>query len=216
MGFTNRSAGGSKYLTFKEGKIKYKDSDGVEQFHPGFLGYVIDLDIKDEKFEGRPYRQITLFIVDDESGKMFEMQMALESGYGNSFACIAPNVNWAKPIEVSPTISKPTTPGGNGYGGMYISQEGSEGKMVAVKWKFTKDNPGNRPEVVEKTRKVRGKDVPDGKDFSARNDFYEKVLLEVRESIKKETGGLAEYKPAKAVKPLGEIDITEPIDELPF
>lgn len=217
MGFKNRSAGGSKYLTFKEGKIKYKDSDGVEQFHSGFAGRVIDLDIKDEEYEGRPYRQITLFIEDDDSGKMFEMQMGLESGYGNAFSCIAPNIDWAKPIEVSPSITPSKTVGGKGYGGLFISQPDGSDKRKSVKWRFTKENPGKRPEVVVKTKKVRGKDVPDGFDFSERNDFYERVLLEVRKIIVKETGGIVNYKPAKVSKPLfTSYDITEPIDELPF
>lgn len=217
MGFKNRSAGGSKYLTFKEGKIKYKDADGVEQFHPGFEGRVIDLDIQDEEFEGRPYRQITLFIIDEETGRLYEMQMGLESGYGNAFACISPNVDWSLPVEISPSISKPKVVGGKGYGGMFISQPGAAGKKKAVKWKFTKENPGKRPEIVEKTKKVRGKDVPDGFDFTERNDFYEEVLMEVRKAIVKVSGGMANYAPPKAkggVSPAE--DITEPIGDLPF
>lgn len=216
MGFTNRSAGGSKYLTFKEGKIKYKDSEGNDQFHNGFAGSVIDLDIKDENFDGRAYRQITLFIVDDDSGRMYEMQMALESGYGNAFACIAPNVDWSQPVDISPTMTKPKIPGSKGYGGMFISQPGAGEKWVAVKWKFTKENPGKRPEIVVRTKKVNKKEVPDGFDYSDRNDFYEKVLIEVRKAIKKETGGLSEWKPAKVQKTVDPNDITELIDDLPF
>jgi hypothetical protein len=210
MGFITREQQGSKFLNFKEGKIIHAEGGEIKSYD-GFKGRVIDLDIEEAEYEGAPYRKIILFIEDEDSGLLYELGFSLESGYGNSFACIAPNIDWKEPIEISGKLEKKQN--GRPYSGVFVRQSGKP-----VKWYYTKEknaaqkDPKKRPPEPEKIKIGKNEVI----DFSKRNDFYENVLASIRDQkIKKVTGGLANYKPKKALPKTAD-EVTEPIDDLPF
>jgi hypothetical protein len=209
MGFITREQRVSKFLNFKDGLIVHSEGGDLKTYD-AFSGRVIDLEIEDAEYQGEAYRKIILFIEDPETDKVFELGFSLESGYGNAFCCIAPNIDWSKPLEISGKIEDK----GNGkkYSGMFIRQEGK-----AIKWFYTNAHdesaPPNKKRPAPEKVRVGNNDIF---DFSKRNNFYEKMLIYVRkEKIVKITGGVAAYKPRNA--DLSSADgVTEVIDDLPF
>lgn len=215
MGFATRASNGSKFINISKGKIVHKDADGNKTEHGSFTGVPIDLDIEDAQYEGVAYRKVVLFMVDPDDGKLYEFGFSLSSGYGNAFSCICPNITENVAIEISPKTEKGE--GGKSRTGMFISEDNGD-KFVPVKWAITKDNAAKlqRPEPTE-TIVGKGKAAKKILDFSERNDYYEKVLTKFRTRIVKATGGVVGYKPPKAPKASSPaLDITEPIDDLPF
>lgn len=213
MGFITREQKGSKFLNFKDGKIVHSEGGDIKSYD-GFSGMVIDLDIIDAEYQGRTYRKIILFIEDPETSLLYELGFSLESGYGNAFCCIAPNVDWTKQVSIGGKIEEKTP--GKRYSGMFIRQDDRP-----VKWFFTKERDEKETDKKKKRPEPQRKTIGSGKnakvviDFSARNDFYESALLAIRKhKIVKATGGLANYKPKAQHEDAA--NVTEPIDDLPF
>lgn len=210
MGFVEEVGNGSKYLNISKGKISHKAEDGEVRLHSGFIGVPIDLDIKDAEYEGAPYRKVVLFLVDPETGKLYEFGFSLSSGYGNAFACICPNITENRAIKISPKLEKKE---GKSFGGMFVSEDNGE-KFEPVKWAITNANAEKmqRPEPV-RTTIGKGKNAKEVVDYSDRNEYYEKVLFKFRSRLVKATGGVLSYKAPKSKGPVDDGGVTEPMDD---
>lgn len=214
MGFTKRAGGAGKFIRFKEGKLISR-IDGVDGVHDAFFGSLIDIDIEDDEYEGNEYRKVTLFMEDPDDGKLKELSFNLASGYGNAFSCIIGNVDFSLPMEISGKSEKNDT--GGTRTGMFISQPNVSGKMISIKWFFTKENEVKmkRPQPIVTEKKVGGK-MKKQFDFTARNAFYEACILKLRANLVKITGGAASHKD----KPISKADVTDvyggPESDFPF
>jgi hypothetical protein len=209
MGFTNESrGGGSKFANFSKGNIVTK-IDGEKKTFSHLEGDLVDIDIEDASYQDKPYRKLVLYIFHEDG--LTALGFPLNSGYGNAFCRICPNINPAKPIKVSGGITPDEKIKDKFYSSLYIQQGGSY-----VKWYFKNDTPEGKkvPEVSTQTI-GRGKSAKEVKDYSARDEFFEKVILRFLEKVqaihpKGAAGGKGK------VKHQDPDDITEPIDDLPF
>lgn len=156
------NSGRLRYLDIKAGKIAVKDGEKVE-FYGYVEGRLTDIAVKDDEYKGQQYKKLLVNLI-DETGEVFQLQMKLDSGYGRAFCCIIPNVDLSKPVRISPTYEEKD---GAKKTGMFINQNDKP-----VKWAFTKDNPGNRPDL-EKV-KFKGQEMWDN---SAQQNFYINLLL---------------------------------------
>lgn len=210
MGFTNRATGGSKFLSFKDGKIIHKSDTGDKVAHGGFVGLPIDVDIVDAEFDKKPYRKVILFLEDPETGSLLQLEFSVSSGYGNAFSCICTNITPGKLIEIS---GKSTKVEGkvNKQTGMFVSIDNGGEKFDPVKWYITKENAEKMKRPEPKKVKINRVDTL---DFGDRNEYYEKVIFAWRKKLVHVTKGVLNWKPKKSDAPA--VDTTEPADDLPF
>lgn len=191
-GLKNEPYVGGKFVNFKDGKL-INASTGEKKEYTALAGMITELDIKDEVYKGTEYRKIILFIKDDE-GEIWKLGFPLESGYGDSFCSIAPNINFRKEVSISGGVKEMDND--RTYGVVYIKQDGQN-----LKWALKKDD---KPEG----KKVRGsRNV----DYSERNDFFHTLLIEtIRPAILKANGGAPEKRSTKKGVQAA------PPDDLPF
>lgn len=210
MGHTTHAvAGNGKFNYFSKGKIRYK-VDGEPKESDGLEGYVLAMDIELDDYEGKEYEKVVLYMT-DSSNDEFVLSFPLTSGYGIAFCKMAKNVDWKKPVHFSGKCEKvegkqfPRT-------SMFIKQPDANGKLVNIKWAYTKDAPGKMPLPVESTDR-------NGKfwDFSKQNAFFRKLLVDlVYKEIKKAWPDQDSAKLKAKSKEVKAEDITEPIDDMPF
>lgn len=210
---TERSQGAWTFVNFKEGMLSAKISDHYETF-TDIEGTIKSLDVTDELYEGKPYKKITLFIIDSEDNE-YRLGFPLSSGYGNSFCCIALNIKWHLPVNISGGIERKN---GKKYSKMFVKQPDENGKFVSLKWYFTKDNEaGKKLPQGEEHEDRNGKYL----DFEKRNDYFLKMLIDpkksIYQSIKKVWPDFDPNKSKKGAKPIPKPDdVVTPIDDLPF
>jgi hypothetical protein len=166
-GLKNEPVTGGKFLNFKDGKI-IANIDGVKEEFTAVEGSLVELDIVDEEYKGKEYRKIVLFIKDDE-GTEWKLGFPLESGYGNAFCSLALNIDYSKPVKISGGVKEMEND--KSYGMIFIRQEVA-GKWVNLKWHYTKES-GIVP-VGVKAKDRSGEYW----DFTERNDFFHKMLIE--------------------------------------
>lgn len=172
-GLKNEPVTGGKFLNFKDGAI-ISANDGEKKAYTHLEGMVIDLDIVDENYKGKDYRKIVLFVKDDEQN-IWKLGFPLESGYGNAFCSLSPNIDFTIPLKISGGIKEMDNE--KSYGVLFVKQptgSGAEGESTwkNIKWFYTKES----------------KDIPGGErkkdrtgeymDYSARNDFFHRLLIE--------------------------------------
>jgi hypothetical protein len=198
MGLGN-SSGRFTYVNIKEGSLIIKKGGVIETFT--FLeGYLHGLDIRDEEYQGDQYKKLCLTI--NDGSEDFQLQMRLDSGYGRAFCNMVEEIDLSQPFKVTPTYKEED---GKKRSGMFINQNGK-----ALKWKYTKNHPGNLPEM--KKVMFKGKEVWDNTDQQA---FYIDLLLN---KIKPNLKNSVVDGPAHQFgdKPVDAASVTEPFDDLPF
>lgn len=166
-GLKNEPIAGGRFLNFKDGKIISAISGNKEEF-THLEGFVTDLDIVDEEYQGKAYRKIVLFVKDDEN-EIWKLGFPLESGYGNAFCSLALNIDFNKPVKISGGIKDMEN--GKSYGMLFVKQPDGE-TWKNLKWFYTKDStdiPGGL-----KARDRSGEYM----DYSKRNDFFHSLLIE--------------------------------------
>lgn len=209
MGFTNEgSSGGSKFANFSRGMIVTK-IDGEKKTFSHLEGDLIDIDVEDAEYQGEKYRKLVLFIAHE--GGLTQLGFPINSGYGNAFCRLCPNIDVNKPIKVSGGTTPDPNNKDRSYSSMFVQQGGAY-----VKWYFKKDTPDGKkvPDVVI-TTVGKGKSAKEVRDYSDRDEFFEKVILRLLEKVQSiYPKGAAGFK-GKA-KHQDAADITEPIDDLPF
>jgi hypothetical protein len=206
MGLGN-NAGSSTFVSIKDGKLHVKKDKEISTF--GHLsGYLAGLEIKDDEYEGKKYKKLSLTIVD--ATDRFIMDIRVGSGYWIGFCMTIPNVDLAKEMALIPNMKNEN---GKDKRTMFISQDGK-----ALKRFWTKANPGQLPPLEVVTFKNQ-----DHWDSSKQDNFLIEYLThQIKPNLAHPifAGGPSDAaaKPAVDKKPLpaNADDITEPIDDLPF
>lgn len=214
MPFNNEPRGGGKYINFKKGKLV---NNGEEQ---GSIDGVmlVELDIKPDEYEGKPYQKVTLHLWDEQDERLYEMQFSLTSGYGFSFFAMLPHIDPDMSMDISGGLTKMES--GHSSGKMFIRQGGKN-----LTWFYSKKNKKEldkipKPKVAGHIGK--GKDKKEVLDYTDRDEFIEKMLIafQAKKLVKIYPKGAAEFKSrAKSPSANGKsnaYDATEPIDDLPF
>jgi hypothetical protein len=186
-----------EYLNFSKGKIVLNG----EQYDE-FEGRVLDIKISDDEYQGEHFKKIGLMMRDD-TGKLYLLNMKMNSGYGVSFCMLVPNIDWLRPIIISGFAKEVD---GKKKTGVFVKQRGS-----FIKWHFTKDNPGELP-PLEKV-KFKGQDVWD----STKQQLFFLDMLEVvsTELSKVKVPATSDNKPPEVAN-AAVTETLSPVDDLPF
>lgn len=190
------------YVNIKKGKLYVKRDNEVLAFD-NIEGYLVGLEIRDDEYQGKKYKKLCLDIVYESD--RFQLQMKLDSGYGNAFCRISPNIDPTLLLKITPTYQEVD---GKGRAGMFINQGNA-----ALKWAWTKENPGNLPQLeqVEFKGELHWDNKKQQEFFTnwliGPNGFRSKL---VHEAIAGPAHQFHDEKIPSAA------DITEPIDDLPF
>lgn len=147
--------------TKEEGTTTVKTQAGEERyyfFYDYVDGLITGLKTKQTEFAGQKKTYLVVSLNDE--GENYQMEIDLESNYFQSFANAVLNADVNAPIKIIPTMKEVD---GKKNTGMIIMQNGQ-----AMKWKFTKENPGGMPDiVVTRNKKNEVVDV----DRDDRNNF---------------------------------------------
>lgn len=147
--------------TKEEGTTTVKTQAGEERhyfFYDYVDGLITGLKTKQTEFAGQKKTYLVVSLNDE--GENYQMEIDLESNYFQSFANAVLNADVNAPIKIIPTMKEVD---GKKNTGMIIMQNNQ-----AMKWKFTKENPGGMPDiVVTRNKKNEVVDV----DRDDRNNF---------------------------------------------
>lgn len=159
MGLSNTS-GGITYLNLKEGKFARKNANGDIELFDAVDGKITSVEFQDDEYNGTKFRKLKLILEDE--GQKYLVQVRTDSGYFRGLTNSVATGDVSQPVKLTPSSKigdngKPQTT-------IFVSQNGK-----ALKWKWTKDNPGELPEL-EKV-KVKGQMVYDN---SKQLEFFEK------------------------------------------
>lgn len=151
------------YLSIQSGKIAHRvqeatntsksrqlDSGKVihEELYDSLEGYVKNVQFKDGEYGTQ------LIITFDNDGEVAHLQMPLSSSPSATFLKCLPNVDPAKALKLTPKMVEQD---GKRKTSLFLNQDGA-----AVKWFWTKDNPGNLPSL--KKVKIKGRETWDDSD----------------------------------------------------
>lgn len=182
---------GGNFLNIVNGKIVKRVDQGtkgaVERFSEkaqktfyeliwdSIDGIITAMEIKDSEFGD----QLVLTIVDGPD--KFILNIPVESRYFNSFAKTFKNIDYQKPVRLSPYSFKDKADQTKTIQGMNISQEFIDG-WQKIEWFYTKEKPNGMPEWHE------GMSKTDTKIFFLKlSDFFKKEIsqfqIEGRPSI---------------------------------
>lgn len=150
-----------RFANISKGKVIIKEGDVYVPY--GFIeGVLTDIQIVDDEHKGKKFKKVC-FILNDGVDQ-WNFAMKLNSGYARAICCTIPNANLEQPIRFSPTFEEIN---GKTKTGMFINQG-----AAAIKWKWTKDNPGDLPPL--KTVSISGQDHWDNTEQTA---FFTNLLL---------------------------------------
>lgn len=139
MGFVSRS-GNAKFVNIKQGQFSMKIGDQYQLLDEDLVGTLVDIAIVDDKFaDNVVYKKLCLTI--DDGKESFQLQMKMGSGYANSFCMLIQNADLSQPITFS-VWSK--LENGKNKTGMFLNQN-----KKALKWFYTKANPGDLPRLEQ-------------------------------------------------------------------
>lgn len=200
MGLGNNS-GKIIFVNIKKGKLAIKKDNEAHLFEH-LEGMLTDIEIRDEEYQGEKYKKLCLKI--NDRGEDFLLQMRLDSGYGRAFCKIILNVDLKQPMKISPNF---TEKDGKQSGSLFINQNGK-----ALKWYFTKDNPGDLPPMKEIT--FKGKTVWDNTD--QQNYFIHMLLERVRANLIPASHSIVSGPATEFNHVPDASEVITPIDDLPF
>lgn len=200
MGVGNNT-GRFTFVTIKKGQIAIK-KDNVVHLHDYIEGKLVDLEIRDDEYQGKKYKKLCLMLHDGRES--FQLQMKLDSGYGYAFCSIIQNADLKASIKIVPTYKETDN---KGKAGMFINQNGK-----ALKWYYTLATPHDLPPLKQTTWKDQVM-----WDNTDQQQFFMRLLLEtIRPQIVSSAYDIISG-------PVNELDnipeasqVTEPIDDLPF
>lgn len=174
----NEGGGQRTYLKISDGKIakrvteetqgavKCTNKDGsktwFEKRFASVTGFVTDIKKRETTFG------VDLAItICDSDGEVFELQMPWSSRYSSGFFLCMPNINFTREITFTPWMKvvddvKKTM--------LYLTHKGDQDN---IQWYWTKDNPGDLPQMVK--MKVKGQEVWDDTE---RQEYFEKYIHE--------------------------------------
>jgi hypothetical protein len=201
MGLGNNT-GQFKFVNIKKGQLAIKKENEMH-FFDHIEGTLVDLEIRDDEYQGKKYKKLCLMIKD--GAETFQLQMKLDSGYGYAFCSIIPNADLKLPMKIVPTYKEDEK--GKGKAGMFVNQNGK-----ALKWYYTRDNPHDLP-LLEQTE-FKGVTMWDNTKQQA---FFLKMLTEkIRPAIVPSPNDILSGPAHELDNIPNASDVTEPIDDLPF
>lgn len=130
-----------------------------EEFYDYIEGHIIDIAVKKTDKMGK-FWKITLL----DEGTEYVLEMNYSSGYSSAFLKTLPNVDFTKPVRITP---KMTLENGKKRATLFVNQNGT-----GLKWYFTKDNPNGLPQMVK--TKHKGEEVWDDTEML---DFLEREVV---------------------------------------
>jgi hypothetical protein len=202
MGFTNEAKGGSgKFANFKDGLIVTK-IDGEKKTFTHLTGRIIGVWVEPAKYQDKEYTKVNVTIKHEDGETI--LGFPLSSGYGNAFCRLLPRIDIKKDVKISGGTQPDKTDPLKKYASLFIDQSGE-----TLKWFYSK--AGGNDDKVPAVKEVpvgTGKNKKMVKDYSAREDFFERLILKFDQNLEKEYG--------KKQIPVTADDVTEPIDDLPF
>lgn len=166
MGLSN-TTGGITYLNLKEGKFARKNANGDIDLFDSVSGVITEIEFKDDEYNGTKFRKLLLTL--EDAGVKYLVQVRTDSGYYRGLTNSIGNADISQ--EVKLIASSKLGDNGKPQTTIFVNQNGK-----AVKWKWSKDNPGNLPEL-EKV-KVKGQMVYDN---SKQLEFFEKFWLSLKQ-----------------------------------
>lgn len=153
------------WLSLTEGKFRLKTGDTTFEDYAILEGRIVDLRFKDNEWQGTKYRVLVVTMTDGK--ERYSFSVSLSSGYARQLLYKLANADLTKPVELCPTYSVDAN--GRKNAGMFVNQCGAP-----VKQKWTKDNPGELPQM--KVVEIKGKKIFDDE---AQLAFIEKYVAEV-------------------------------------
>lgn len=212
MGLGN-NAGKSTFVGIKDGKLQVKKDNEISVF--GHLsGLLTDLQIKDDEYDGKKYKKLTLTIMDGD--ERFLLDMKVGSAYWVGFCMTIPNVDLTKEITLIPSMKVENN---KERRTMFISQDGK-----ALKRFWTKDNQGDLPQLTQ----IEFKGQMEWDNSAQNNWLMEYLTHQIKPRLPHPvmSGGAGPGAPAAGSNsgssgnsgkaPTDANHITEPIDDLPF
>lgn len=186
------------FVNIKEGKLYIKPKDGEIQFFDKLSGTIIKVEFSEDEYQGKKYEKAKFLMVDGDD--KYLLQVRTDSGYFRGLCNKLKSGDPTKPLKVSASYKmendKPQTT-------CFVEQYGK-----SLKHTFTKDNPGDYPQLEKIS--FKGNDMWDGAN---QIQYWKNWLL----SIKFDHEAVVSVEPTKVKSEIPEPDsITEPLDDLPF
>lgn len=164
----NNTGGKVTYLNLKQGKFARKNANGDIDLFDSVEGVITSAEFKDDEYNGTSFRKISLVLQDGE--ERYILQVRCDSGYYRGLTNSIANADISKPVKL---VASSKEVNGKPQTTIFVSQSGQ-----ALKWKWTKDNPGNLPAL--ESVKLKGKTVYDN---SAQQAFYEQFWATLFNSV---------------------------------
>lgn len=169
-GFKKSEHNGGKFVNFSKGKV-VGSLNGEKISIDSYSGYILSVDLVDDKYNDKEYKKIVLEMLDDEDTKRL-VGFSMENGYGVAFCSILPNIDLTKEVTLTPTYD--AIEGSIKHrSGLIISQPDATGKQVALKWFYSSKADKQLPAPVELLDK-KNKNI--GWDYSDRTTFCERLI----------------------------------------
>lgn len=203
-GFSNDIRGGSgKFANFKDGKIVTK-IDGEKKVFTTLTGTIRGVYVEPAEYQGKAYTKVVVCI-DHIDGETL-LGFPLSSGYGKAFCCLLPNIDITKEVSISGGTQPDKTDPTKKYASLFIEQDGK-----TLKWFYSKTNKNDdKIPAVEEIVIGKGKHARKERDYSKRDDFFERLIMAFDQKLEKKFGK------KEKVKHVAAEEVTEPIDDLPF
>jgi hypothetical protein len=133
-----------------------------EEFYDYICGRITDITVKNPPADHQDYGKQWVITLQDDDGSSV-LQMNYSSGYSSVFLKILPNVDLSADVKIVP---KQTVEGTKKKSSLFIMQHGEP-----LKHFFTKENPGDLPQLTQK--KIKGKMTWDDSDMM---EFLENMV----------------------------------------
>jgi hypothetical protein len=169
MGLSNTS-GGITYLNLKEGKFARKSANGDIELFDAVDGKITSIEFQDDEYNGTKFRKLKIVL--EDQGQKYLVQVRTDSGYYRGLTNSIANADISQAVKL--VASSKIGENGKPQTTIFVNQNGK-----ALKWKWTKDWPGELPEL-EKV-KVKGQMVYDN---SKQLEFFEKFWTKLVQSEK--------------------------------
>ena len=162
MALLNKGSKGI-YLSIQSGKIAHRQSEATatskqrtlesgkvihEELYDSLEGVITNITFRDGDYGQQ------LIVTIDNDGDVANLQMPLSSNVSGCFLKVLPNVNPTQVVKLTPKMEEKD---GKRKTSLFINQNGQ-----AVKWYWTKDNPGKLPPLQKV--KIKGKETWDDSD----------------------------------------------------
>jgi hypothetical protein len=164
MGLSNNT-GSITYLNMKQGKFARKSANGDIELFDSVSGVIKDVRFENDEYQGSKFRKLLLTL--EDAGTKYLVQVRTDSGYFRGLTNSIANADVSQ--EVKLIANSKTGDNGKPQTTIFVNQNGK-----ALKWKWSKDNQGELPEL-EKV-KVKGQYVYDN---SKQLEFFEKFWTNI-------------------------------------